>query len=169
VLSENQVKEHLSLAYIYAVATKARSSFDRPVVDNDSVDVKLTLRNDQDDEALIRSPEIALQVKAHPLPEMPAERIPFFLKKKNYIDLTKRAQTPRLLVVVFLPADESDWFAISDEQLVLRRCGYWLNLTGKEPTQNDSGQTVYLPREQVFDHKALLKLMQMAGGQEDLR
>lgn len=65
MLQDNQVKEHLALAYIYAVAARARCAFDPPRVDMDSIDIKLSCRNDDDVDAPLRSPELALQVKAH--------------------------------------------------------------------------------------------------------
>ena len=40
----------------------------------------------------------------------------------------QRTQTPRLLVVLELPADESQWMTVTREELVLRRRAYWLSL-----------------------------------------
>jgi hypothetical protein len=176
MLHDNQIKEHLALAYVYAVASRARCSFDTPRVDNDSVDVKLTFRNEDDEDALIRSPEIALQVKGHPVEDddqivndVMRNSVPFFLKKKNYDDLIKRAQTPRLLVVVVLPKDPTSWLSIAHSELILRRCGYWINLAGQAPTENASGQTVHLPTAQIFDPQTLARLMRSAARQERLQ
>lgn len=171
MLSDNQVKEHLALAYVYAVASKAKCSFDKPSVDMDSIDVKLALRNDDDGDAsvMLRSPEIALQVKAHSLEPNPTESFPFFLKKKNHGDLVKRAQTPRLLIVVTLPQNPEDCLSLTPEQLVLRRCGYWLNLTDEPATENASGVTVHLRINQRFDPETLVRLMRLAARQERLQ
>lgn len=169
MLTDNDVKEHLALAYVYAVATRARCSFDQPRVDRDSVDVKLCLRNDGDPEALLRSPELALQVKATTVGCVPEGNIPFFLKRKNHHDLVKRAQIPRLLVVVLLPENPNEWVELSESQLVLRRCGYWLSLAGHAPTTNETGETVYLPRGNVLDPPTLGRLMKQAARQEQLR
>ncbi|AKT37193.1 DUF4365 domain-containing protein [Chondromyces crocatus] len=169
MLTDNDVKEHLALAYVYAVATRARCSFDQPRVDRDSIDVKLGFRNDGDPEAVLRSPELALQVKACTTAPTSDADLTFFLKRKNHHDLVKRAQTPRLLVVVHLPSDPAEWLHLSEQQLVLRRCGYWLDLKGHTPTMNETGETVRLPRHQIFDPPTLERLMRCAARQEDLR
>ncbi len=166
MLTDNQVKEHLALAYIYAVAARARCAWDAPKVDMDSVDVRLSFRNDGDPEAFFHSPEIALQVKAHVMPEPAGAFIPYFLKRKNHHDLVKRTATPRLLVVLVLPEDSADWLTATAEQLILKRCAYWVNLYGKVPTQNATCETVQLPTAQVFEPDALSRLMRQAALQE---
>ena len=49
---------------------------------------------------------------------------------KNYNDLRIFTQTPRLLVVLELPRDESQWMTVTAEELVPRRRAYWLSLLG---------------------------------------
>ena len=67
---------------------------------------------------------------------------------------------PHLLVVVVLPEDEAEWLAQTEEQLILRRCGYWMSLRGRDEIQGDAGSTtVYIPRTQVFSVEELEKLM----------
>jgi Domain of unknown function (DUF4365) len=166
MLTENQVKEHLALAYIYAVAARARCAWDTPRVDMDSVDVRLSYRNDDDPDALVRSPELGLQVKAHVATEPAGEFISFFLKRKNHHDLVRRTVTPRLLVVMLLPENPLDWLSATAEQLVMKRCAYWANLYGDAPTENAAGVTVRLPTSQVFDPDALQRLMRQAAMQE---
>ena len=168
MLTENQVKEHLALAYVYAVATRAACSFEVPRVDMDSVDAKLTLRNDDDGSAARRSPEISMQVKAHTPTDVTEDRIAFVLKRKNQHDLVKRTHVPRLLVVVVLPNDAERWLSLDEDELILRRCGYWLNLLGDPPTTNETSVTVHLPRLQRFDPDALRRFMRQAARQERL-
>jgi hypothetical protein len=81
----------------------------------------------------------------------------------------KKAATPRLLVVVTLPKDPLETFHATQEQLVLRRCGYWLNLLGEPPTSNATSETVHVPRRQVFDPHTLQRLMALASRLEVLR
>lgn len=78
----------------------------------------------------------------------------------------KRTAVPRLLVVVTLPNEPEEWLSFSPEQLVLKRCAYWLNLFGRSPTQNKSGETVQLLRAQTFDPGTLSDLMRKAARQE---
>ncbi len=68
--------------------------------------------------------------------------------------------TPRILIVVTVPADVSDWTRHSEEELCLKRCGYWLSLRGDAPTANKATITVTIPRANAFTPRALETLMQ---------
>ena len=165
VLTENQVKEHLALSYVYAVASRASCACQVTTVDMDSIDLKLQRRNDDDPRAVLRSPEVAIQVKAHPA-AITGDVIPFPLPRKNHHDLVKRTVVPRLLVVVVLPAEPEQWLSISPDQLVLRRCGYWVNLLGLPPTENEARQTVHLPVAQTFDVAAVQRFMRQVAKEQ---
>ena len=56
----------------------------------------------------------------------------FRLKIRNYDLLRIETQTPRLLVVLDLPKCEEQWVTITEDELVMRRRAYWLNLRGFE-------------------------------------
>ena len=171
MLTDDQVKEHLALAYVYAVATKVKCSFEVTRVDMDSIDVRLALKNDADPdpEIVFRSPEISIQVKGHSMVEVPPERFSYPLTMKNYDDLRKRSSVPRLLVVVTLPPDPKDFLTLDDDQLLLRRCGYWLNLADAPDSDNTTKQTVHMQRAQRFDPDSLERLMRCTARQERLQ
>jgi len=89
------------------------------------------------------------------------------LKIKNYDELRNNYQYPPLILVVVLVSDNvDDWLHQSEEELCLRRCGYWLSLRGAPATQNKGNVTVYLPRENLFTVNALKTLMQRIGNGE---
>ena len=80
---------------------------------------------------------------------------------KNYNDLRVPTQTPRLLVVLELPTDESRWVTVTPEDLVLRRRAYWLSLQrGHDEVVGQQTVTVRIPEQNVFDVEALLALME---------
>jgi hypothetical protein len=82
------------------------------------------------------------------------------LKKKNYNDLTLRETlAPRILVLITLPSEVREWLSLTQEQLVLRRCGYWLSLAGKAERDNETAVTVYVPRENLMTPGALRRMM----------
>lgn len=64
----------------------------------------------------------------------------------------------RILVVMQLPEQEADWFESSEEELSLRKCSYWVSLRGAPETTNQTAQTVYIPKSQVFNPEALRKI-----------
>jgi hypothetical protein len=74
----------------------------------------------------------------------------------------------RLLIVVFLPTDETAWLAHSEEELRMRRCGYWVSLAGEPERPNRRTVSVRIPRSQVFDTTQLRELMDRANRGEPL-
>ena len=50
--------------------------------------------------------------------------------------------------------------ALSVQQLVLRRCGYWVSLVGQPQSDNESSVTVSVSRANVLTVDALQELMQ---------
>ena len=87
--------------------------------------------------------------------------LPFRLGIKNYDDLRVATQTPRVLVVLDLPRDESHWMTVTPEQLVLRRCAYWLSLQqGHDEVTGQETVTVRIPERNLFDVETLRMLME---------
>ena len=65
-----------------------------------------------------------------------------------------------------VPGEQAHWLSIAPDQLIMKRCAYWVNLHGKAPTQNATGETIQVPTAQVFDPDALSRLMRQAAFQE---
>lgn len=110
-------------------------------------------------------PGLHLQLKAtvnlRPLKATGGELFSFQLKSENYESLRVDSQTPRLLVVLYMPRVEGEWITITTDELVLRRCAYWLNLHGV-PQTTANRPTVHIPKSQVFDVPGLQRLMEQS-------
>ena len=157
-------KEGLSLAYVKALAARAGFSTSVPVPDRDSVDLRIMAGGR-------RRPALDLQLKATTdLGEPEAGLLRFRLPAKNLHDLSIETQTPRLLVVLELPRDESQWLTVTREELVLRRRAYWLSLQRLEQGHDDvvdrQRVTVHIPEDNVFDVDALQTLMERSRSGE---
>lgn len=74
----------------------------------------------------------------------------------------------RLLVVLFLPEDPSQWLVHTEDGLVSKRCAYWVCLRGAAPCDNKTGQTVYIPRPNWLSHDSLRKLATKVACREAL-
>ena len=148
-------KEGLSLAYVRALAARAGLSTSVPEPDRDSVDLRIMAHGP-------RRPALDLQLKATTdLPERRSGFLPFRLSIKNYGDLCVETQTPRLLVRLELPKDESRWMTVTPEELILRRRAYWLSLQqGHQGQTHQQTVTVHVPEANVFDVEALKNLME---------
>ena len=147
-------KERFSLLYVKALATRAGFVTSVPELDRDSVDLRIQAGGP-------RRPALDLQLKATTdLGEPQAGLLPFRLTIKNYSDLRIETQTPRLLVVLELPKDESRWMTVTTEELILRRRAYWLSLQrGYEEVVGQQTATVRIPEDNVFDVETLRTLM----------
>jgi hypothetical protein len=168
VLTENDIKEELSYAYVHAVAARAGFSCEIVRKDRDSVDLHIHARGRLDPSSTVLSPVIAVQAKASVIEPLADGAFDFRLKRKNYDDLRKRSMVPRILVVLVLPEDPAAWLTLSEGELVLRRCVYWRPLLGAPDSENEQYQVVRVSREKVFTGEALHDLMVRASRQEDV-
>jgi hypothetical protein len=140
-------------AFLLAVAAVAGCavSFRRP--DDDSIDWTLSSK-------LSRRPKIDVQMKTWTGDDGTSDPIRYPLKRKNYHDLILTdVLVPRILVVVTMPQEIGEWMELSEEQLLLRRCGYWVSLAGQPQSDNQTSVTVSVPRANVLTADSLQGLM----------
>ena len=148
----NEQKEQFSLAYIRAVAAQAGYQITRPELDNDSVDGILMADFGP-------RPKIEFQAKATSQQVVRGKNIHFALKIKNYDDLRADTMIPRILIVVLMPKEKSQWLTQTQEQLCLRHCGYWLSLEEHQEVGNTTSVTVHIPLVNMFNVEQLVDLM----------
>ncbi len=154
-------KQQFSFAYARAVAATAQVAVSEPTVDDDSVDLMFQQR---DGGGTVRSPRVEAQLKCTETAAVQASHVPFALKLKNYDDLRPTdLLVPRILIVVLVPTTLSDWLNHSEQELALRKCGYWLSLRGLPATTNTASVTVQIPRANQFTVAQLQGIMQRIG------
>lgn len=151
ILTDNQRKEKLSHAFVAALAARDGLMFQQgPEPDMDSIDA--TIRSGPP-----RPAAVDLQLKATSNAQKYQDGLHFRLKLKNYNDLVTQRAVPLVLVVLELPADESQWLDCTPERMILRKCGWWISLAGREPLDAGSA-TVVIPRTQRFGQSGLAPL-----------
>ena len=157
----NAQKEQFSQAYVRAVAAVAGFTVARPEVDDDSIDLSIKSRLHS-----VR-PQLDLQLKCTETMVLADTQMGFPLKQKNYLDLSAAdVLVPRILVIVRVPTDQTEWLHQDEDHLLIRRCGYWVNLAGLPVTQNDTSTTIQVPRSNRFTADALRDMMsRIAGGE----
>ena len=159
-MDSNTRKERFSLAYINAVATYANCEVLEPKVDRGSVDgILLGPARGRD---LIR-----FQAKATEQDVMRDHQLHFPLPMRDYDNL-RTAVFPFILIVVLLPDDETQWLTQTDDELCLRRCGYWTSLSGGPEVSNTNSVTVHIPKANVFGNSGLSDLMDKVARGEPL-
>ncbi len=157
----NAQKEQFSVAYVRAVAAVAGYATGKFDVDDDSVDLTLAERGGR---GTVRSPRLDLQLKCTDQDNLRDDRLAFELSLKNYEELRPiNLATPRILVVVLVPNDVTQWLQHSEQELVLRRCGYWISLRGLPETSNTASVTIDIPRRQVFTPDTVRRIMETVG------
>src|SRR5258708_4926643 len=80
---------------------------------------------------------VDVQAKSTALPQQASELIPFDLDIRtfNWLRATRHGN-PRILVVLVLPEDESQWLTQTSEEFVVRHCVYWLSVAGMPGVKN---------------------------------
>ena len=155
ILTPEDRKEGLSRGYVQVVAAAAGYTLAEQNFDRDGVDLQVRAGG-----AL--RPSLDLQLKATARLARVGTDWRFDLPKRNYDLLRERTLVPRILVVLNLPAEEGDWLSISEEELVLRRCAYWADITDAPESDNERTVTISIPEHNRFDADALKRLMDRA-------
>lgn len=163
-LSALNIESELSYAYLHAVAAKAGFACEVAGRHSDSngIDATLTAWGPFVGGGFLQEVDLKIQLKATvATPADHGDTLSYFFKgRKQYDDLrSQEVATPRLLVVLFLPAAQDQWLCCSAEQLMLRRCAYWVSLRGAPALATDTGGTVQLPKAQAFTDQALTRLV----------
>jgi hypothetical protein len=151
LLTDNDRKEQLSMAYLAALCAHCGYTWSSPKLDRNSVDLTVHSRTS-------RFASLSFQLKATAKPKWSTEGLNFQLTAKNFNELVVQTQSPRLLAVMVLPDDDTQWLQADDVQLVMRRCVWWQTLRGRTPTEQGTVQ-VTLPSANLLTLDALRSLI----------
>jgi len=144
----NTRKEEFSKAYLRAIGVMADADYLKPETDRDSIDVCLKRVGGMRE-------QLDIQLKCTDKGLTSSGDLSFDLPLKNYNDLRASTIIPSLLVVVFVPKDLKDWLSVSEEEMVLSKCGWWVSLAGKPETTNTTTVRVTIPRNNLLTPRAL--------------
>ena len=162
-LTNNDIESELSYAYLHAVASKvgASCSIANRSLDGNGIDASITGWGPFPGGGYLEEVTVHIQLKA--TKNAPVEQnghLSYFLSEtRRYNDLkADTVSVPRILVVMFLPANSADWLTISPSELIMKKCAYWTSLRGAGPSTNKTGETVYLPTSQILDPNNLINI-----------
>ena len=77
--------------------------------------------------------------------------------------LRQRAVTKCYLFLLILPENESEWVIHSIDELVLKKCMYWLDLCEQPPCDNVSKVTLRIPKENIVTSEKLEDFLQQSA------
>jgi hypothetical protein len=159
MLTRPHRQEALSRAYIHAIAARAGLGTSIPTPDY-GIDLTLHGIAILGRRRIESSYKLDVQAKCTTLASREVDHVRYDLARKDYDCLRLvGAGTPRILVVLVLPAREADWVTQTEEELVLRRCAYWLPLKGQPPRRNRRAVRVRIPFSNRFSVEGLQSLM----------
>jgi Domain of unknown function (DUF4365) len=173
MLTEQNIEAELSYAYLHAVATRGGFSCSYTHRHLDDVGVDAVVHED----GWLLAPDsihasFALHVQLKSTRSTPLEqdgRFSFSLPVRQYNRLREtRLASARILVVLYLSSNPSDWLTHSEEALIARRCAYWVSLRGAPASVNEVTQTIYIPRSQVLSVDTLAEVMVRCSRDEEI-
>jgi hypothetical protein len=174
-LSNNDIESELSYAYLHAVASKAgvMSKHVTRHEDNKGIDAHLTAWGPFPEGGYLNEIDLKIQLKAKKgVPPCQNAHFSYFLQDRNskrYNELrAETTSTHRILVILFLPDSIEEWLKHTEDELILKNCAYWVSLRGAKSSENDTGQTIYIPKAQTFDPQSLISIFSRLSKNEKL-
>lgn len=88
------------------------------------------------------------------------DQIGYNLEAKTYNDLVMRDPdcVGIILILFCLPSNSNHWLSVTEDQLILRNCCYWIRLEGNR-TSNAQTKKIFIPSQNLLDVQALKELM----------
>lgn len=160
LMHESECKQQLSFAYIQAIATAARCSFEKRGVDYQGVDgtVHQTAPHD-----LLDTVAVDVQMKATSQDILRDDHLAFSLEKKYHEQLrSTRRQNPVILVVMIVPRNLEDWLTQSEDAINVAHAAYWMSIRNAPEIDTDS-TTLHVPRKNLFGVDQLLGILARVG------
>lgn len=172
-MTENDRMAELSYSYLHAVASAAGFGCSQSgrIEDNQGIDATINVAEKMAPDSRLIDFSIQIQLKAtqQELTETDDHFGYFFNQTKRYDKLRKvGSMIPKLLVVLQLPVDRSLWLCVNKYMLVVKRSAYWVSLLGAPESQNKSGQTVYIPKQQILSVNGLRDIATRISREEEL-
>jgi hypothetical protein len=163
-ITSKDIEAQLSYAYLHAAAVHAGLECRQAtaVEDKEGIDAVVTAYGEVPGTWRTQV-TINIQLKATiKTPSDDGSHLSYFLKEvRRYDKLREDHREPvRLLVVLFLPEKHDDWLSCTEEQLVLKRCAYWVSLRNAPDSTNGTGQTVKIPKDQILKPENLKALVE---------
>jgi Domain of unknown function (DUF4365) len=159
MLTRNHRQEGLCRAYVRAITARCGMSISEPSPDY-GIDLTLNDIAVAGNRRFESGYRLDVQVKSSVRTAAGAIDVKYDLDLPAY-ELLRQPGVgcPRILVVLLVPRNETQWTAQTEDELLLRHCAFWLSLKGRGATRNRRSVRLVLPRANVFSVTALRKIM----------
>ena len=157
-MTPEQQKEEISKAYLHAVAAACGYSVGTWTQDHGGIDATVGAASTVGTGHLAR-PKVDIQLKASSRKDLEFYGyIAWQLELDHYDSLRAAAAIPHILVVLLLPQDIGQAVEHTIQQIMIRRCAYWVKMTGMEPATGDS-KSVHIPKRNIFAPDSLREIL----------
>jgi len=157
-MTPEQQKEEVSKAYLHAIAAVCGYSVGSWTQDHGGIDATVGAPSTVGSGHLSR-PKVDIQLKASARKDLERpDYISWQLDIAHYDSLRAPAATPHILVVLLLPEDIGQAVEHTVQQLMIRRCAYWVKMTGMAAA-TDKSKSVRIPKLNVFSPDALRDIL----------
>lgn len=164
--------EHMSEAFLKALCAVNGYTMTKPSDDNDGVDQIISCKDwPTDDHTTMHSPKFEVQLKSSysAFKRKGNGQLTYKLRAKNYNDLVvENRATPLILIILYMYDNIDSWTEQTIDFLKIKKCAYWINLQGEEPTDNVQAKTIEINELQLLTKESLKELMIRASKRERL-
>jgi len=152
-------KEEISKSYLNAVCAASGITMETKQHDDDGIDAILQ-KTIYISNGTRYNAQIGASLKSTSIDLKEDENYYHYpLKKKNYDELRMPSTVKPYLFLLVLPIEENEWLTQSIEQLVIRKCMFWLDLKELPDSDNSSNVTVLLPKTNIVSSETLDEML----------
>ena len=165
---ESKRKEEISLSYLNAICAFVGIGVTVNKHDDDGIDVFLQkIISLQSGGKLNTNITAQLKSTSQQLVETD-EIIKYQLKVKNYNDLCRKSTSQQLLFVLVLPNKEAEWIKHNVDELVIKKCMYWVDLSNNTESTNVDNITIELSKKNYVSSETLIQIFKKVAGEGHL-
>jgi len=162
MLTQQEIQQQLSWAYVSAIAARAGVGLSKPQSDfgTDGTFRRIEKHNGQ---YLDMGLPLDFQLKASTNWSHKDKELIHDLDADAYRRLVTRkinGGSPIVLLLFTMPEEEQKWIEQSEDELLVRHCCYWWEVPS-DWSDNTSTQRIFIPRDQQLTPSSLTTLLQL--------
>lgn len=159
MLTPQHREESLCRAYVQAVTAQAGLNYSLFAYDY-GIDIELRSIERVGVHLVDIGVPLSVQLKSTTRATIGEDHVSYDLDAKTYNHLRlSRENWPRILVLLVLPVSDSEWLSQSEDELILRRCAWWISLQGAPTSKAKKTIRIAIPRDNVFSVQGVQQIM----------
>jgi hypothetical protein len=160
MITEQHIKEQISLGFVTMVSGKAGVNLIGPGVHDYGVDGTFRYVGNRGGRRLESGATVDFQLKATTTAFERQDIIVYDCEARTYNALANRAYDtiPLILLVLCLDPQPAEWLSVGHDCTILKRACYWTTVSGP-PTTNNSTVRIEIPKNNLFTPDELTAML----------